>query len=151
MDNKTDVIEVDELKTKMDAFIENLYLGMPVQDAAKQAGYSESYRISSLYQTMQGKGFRTKMRDYAITHDLMDLPLIYQLETKALKVALKKGVDDPESLINILPKFKDTIKSKKLIAGILKPDTQEVKHQTVNIGQIQAILRADLDTKLVSD
>ena len=140
MVNNTEGPKLIPAEDKMDLFVHNLYEGMSIRQAAITAGYTQTHASSNIYRDIKTKPFQDRIQEYATTNDILALPRICKIEDHVLKYLEKVPLD--------ISKFKDTIKQKKQVAGILKPATQEVKHQTINIGQIQAILKADLQEKL---
>ncbi|RKZ05003.1 hypothetical protein DRQ25_16735, partial [Candidatus Fermentibacteria bacterium] len=68
---------------KEDLLIRNLFLYTSKQEAAIQAGYSQSFAKSGLYAKLRTKRIQDKIRDYAIANDMLDIPIILAMETRA--------------------------------------------------------------------
>ena len=114
--------------TKQDKFISALFTYPTIQEAAHAAGYSNKSVTSHVYTLLKNPLFITKMREYAINNDLMELPALARIERKCLQLV----EDEPEKY----PKFKDIFRQKKQIAGILAPDATPAL-PTINIRSIE--------------
>jgi len=114
------------------SLIRNLFIEPNVYQAAIKAGYSHSYADSTIHTRLKNPKFQAKVREYAITHELINsVPVIMRLEHNALKWL----ADKPEEL----PKFASILKQKKQIAGLLSQDVQP-QQATISIGQVSNLM-----------
>jgi nicotinic acid phosphoribosyltransferase len=117
--------------TKQELFIRNLFLFDSAYEAAIAAGYSESTASGTIYHQLKSKKLQDKIRDYAKTHELLNIPKVLKLEDKAL--------DYLKDITQELPKFSALLKQKKQIAGLLHQDvTPQVP--TISIGEVQNLM-----------
>jgi hypothetical protein len=117
--------------TKQELFIRNLFLYETPFQAAIAAGYTESTAKATIYTQLKSKKLQDKIRDYAKTHELLNIPKVLRLEDKALDYL----IDKPQEL----PKFAALLKQKKQIAGLLHQDvTPQVP--TISIGEVQNLM-----------
>lgn len=123
-------------------FIRYLFTEPNVVKAAIKAGYSEQYSSGPIYGKLKTPKFQAKIREYAVTHELIDsVPVIMRLEHNALKWL----ADKPEEL----PKFASILKQKKQIAGLLQQDSQPAQAM-ISIGQVaNLMLNVDQHTQPV--
>lgn len=114
----TAIVEVERLPSNVDPredlMIRNLFLCDSIAEAAIKAGYSESYANGPLYIRLKKPKFQEKIRKYAIANELLNIPKIMRLESKALDYLVDKPAE--------LPKFASILKQKKQIAGLLSQD-----------------------------
>lgn len=122
-------------------FISNLFNPQypSAKAAAMAAGYSESYAEKVKGYLVTNNRLANLIRDYAKANDLLDLPLIYQLERTALKTAVCQSLSDPASAIENVGKLKHTIKQKKQISGILTADLEQGA-PTIAIGEVRNLM-----------
>jgi hypothetical protein len=126
-------IEPEPAKPDMeDLFTRNLFLYPTIKEAALAAGYSESSAESTVYTKMKSSKFQDKVREYAKEHDLLNIPRILSIEDKVLSHLEDNPLD--------IGKFKDTIKQKKTIAGLLKQEDQGTKTILVNVKYLQNMM-----------
>jgi hypothetical protein len=125
----------DNIPTVIDresAFIRNLFVEPNLLQAALKAGYSEGYASGPLYNRVKQPKFQAKIREFAVTHELIDsVPTILRLEHQALKYLDGK----PEEL----PKFSALLKQKKQIAGLLSQDAAPAQPM-ININQVANLM-----------
>src|SRR3990172_9182694 len=106
--------EQPETPERAELFIRNLFLCKSTQDAALEAGYSPTYASGPIYKKIRNAKFQEKLRKYAISNELLNIPKIMQIETDALRYLEDKPAE--------LPKFAAILKQKKQIAGLLHHD-----------------------------
>ena len=117
--------------TKRELLIRNLFLYDNIQKAAIAAGYSPNTAKGEIYNILKKKKMQEQIRDYAIAHELINIPKILKLESDAIDYL----VDKPQEL----PKFAAMLKQKKQIAGLLHQDaTPQVP--TISIGEVQNLM-----------
>jgi hypothetical protein len=115
-----------------DLLIRNLFLCKTPREAARKAGYSESYTESGLiYRRLKSPKLQEKIRQYAIANELLNIPAILDLERGAIKYLQ----DKPQEL----PKFAAILKQKKQIAGLLQQDTTPTA-PTINIKEVRTLM-----------
>ena len=120
------------IDNREDIFIQNLFICDSTLQAALKAGYSESYATGSLYAKIKHPKFQAKIREYAVTHELINsVPKIMHLESKALEYLQ----DKPDQL----PKFASILKQKKQIAGLLSQDAAPAQAM-ISIGQVSNLM-----------
>lgn len=132
--NEEHISEKEKLpisKNREEIFVRNLFLYPSVYEAGIQAGYTEDYAKSGLYQRLKSKKFQNKIREYAIQHDIIDLPKIAYIESKVLDHLAENPLD--------LPKFRHTLTEKKRIAGVLQADFGE-KQPVVRIENVRNLM-----------
>jgi len=140
--NDTNIVpqrEIDDLpvaETKEDKLIRNLFLYKTVYEAAIKAGYTEYTAKSTIYTKLKNERFKNKIREYAVSNDLMSLPKIAYIEEQVLDHLVKNPLD--------LPKYAQTLKQKKQIAGILGQDVAPAP-VVINIKAIERIQIATAD------
>ena len=130
---------IDDLpvaETKEDKLIRNLFLCKTVYEAAILAGYSENTAKSTIYTKLKRERVKNKIREYAITNDLLSLPKIAYIEEQILDHLVKNPLDTP--------KYAQTLKQKKKIAGILGGDDHQTP-QVINIKSIEKVQIAVAD------
>jgi len=133
--NMTDIVPkgednpLPEAPSREDLFIRNLFLYRTVKEAAIEAGYSANTANSTIYVKLKKKSFKNKIRDYAITNDLLSLPKIAYIEEQVLDHLVKNPLD--------APKHARMLKEKKRIAGILTPDPIPPQQPTINIESLK--------------
>ena len=108
--------ELPKTETREQKFIRNLFICSSIQEAGLKAGYSANTSKSTLYVKIRSPRFQQKVRDFAIANDIMCLPRIARIEDQVLRHLEKHPLD--------LPKYKDTVRQKKQVAGLLNPDAQ---------------------------
>jgi Arc/MetJ family transcription regulator len=126
-------IEIDDLivaETMEEKFIRNLFLYRTVYEAAIKAGYSETTARASIYTKIKDERFKNKLREYAISNDLLSLPKISYIEEQVLNHLVKNPLD--------APKHARMLREKKQIAGILGQDVAPAP-QVINIATIEKI------------
>jgi len=134
----TDVVpqnEIDDLPTtesREDRFIRNLFICKTPYEAAIKAGYTVNTAKSTIYTKLKKERFKNKIRDYAITNDLLSLPKIAYIEEQILDHLVKNPLDTP--------KFVRTLKEKKQIAGMLRDKEPPTPPKTVTFEQINIAL-----------
>jgi phage terminase small subunit len=105
-----------------------------IKDAARKAGYTESSVSSTVYGTIKKPKFQQAILQYATENNLLNIPVIAQIEGKILKEVLKK----PAKYKN----YKEVFKQTKQIAGLLS--AEERPQSTVinikSIGKVQVAL-----------
>jgi len=69
---------------------------------------------------MKDPKFLSKVRKYAIANDILNIPMIAKLETRAIKSV--DQINDDKEFRSELSKLRHTVRDQKIIAGILKPD-----------------------------
>ena len=132
----TDIVpqkEIDDLptaETREDKLIRNLYICKTVYEAAIKAGYSENTAKSTIYTKLKNERFKNKIRDYAISNDLLSLPKIAYIENQILNHLMENPLDTP--------KYSKTLKQKKKVAGILGEDVPQAP-QVINIKSIEKV------------
>ena len=132
----TDIVpqkEIDDLptaETREDKLIRNLYICKTVYEAAILAGYSENTAKSTIYTKLKNERFKNKIRDYAISNDLLSLPKIAYIENQILNHLMENPLDTP--------KYSQTLKQKKKVAGILGEDVPQAP-QVINIKSIEKV------------
>jgi hypothetical protein len=115
-----------------DLLIRNLFLCKTPREAAKKAGYSDSYTESGLiYRRLKSPKMQEKIRRYAIANELLNIPAILDLERGAIKYLQ----DKPQEL----PKFAAILKQKKQIAGLLQQDVVPTA-PTINIKEVRNLM-----------
>lgn len=128
-------------KDRQEALIDNLYLGLPIQEAAKRAGYSKAYYKTTLYNTIKTPAFRDKFIERYKDHITLALPICLDTRLKALKMYQQEpglAIEKPKLL-------ESTERLLNLGAD------QVITQQTINYTQIQAILRGNLESKDTQD
>ena len=123
--------ELPKAETREQKFIRNLFICSSIQEAGLKAGYSENTSKSTLYVKIRSPRFQQKVRDFVIANDLMTLPRIAKIEDKVLQHLEKHPLD--------LPKYKDTVRQKKQVAGLLNTDSQP-SQPMANIKNIQQLM-----------
>jgi hypothetical protein len=120
--------EIEDLptaETQDDQFVRNLYIFPTVKEAAEAAGYTGSMLKSGVYNKIKTKRFQDKMKEFAITHNVMTLPKIMQIEDKVIEHLLKKPLESNKHV--------RMLAEKKRIAGVLGEDTPPPQGVTFNI------------------
>lgn len=112
---KPEIEGLPTAETQDDQLVRNLFLLPTVQEAAKEAGFTGSMLKSGVYNKIKTKRFQDKIKEYAITHNVMTLPKIMQIEDKVIDHLLKKPLESN--------KHTRMLAEKKRIAGILGEDT----------------------------
>lgn len=107
--------EIPDKPSRQELFIRNLFLFDSVLKAAITAGYTEGYARGPIYSRIKTKAFQNKLREYAVSHELLNIPRIMRLERDAIKYLQGK----PEEL----PKFASILKQKKIVAGLIQAET----------------------------
>jgi len=132
--------EHEKEATREELFIRNLFLDMGVKDAARQAGYSESYLSSSLYKRFRSPRFQNKIKDFAISLNYSFLPKvlnIHRLGLEAIEKDLREGGVEKAS------KLKHISRDSLRMAGLLNEDNKPAV-SFVNIHSLQAIIQEKL-------
>jgi hypothetical protein len=123
--------------TRDELLIRNLFLYDTKKEAAIEAGFSESYADSRLYQRINSPEFQQKIIDYAKANNVLNLPKIATLECKAINHLATLDGDD---LIKGLAKSKHTLTQTKQIAGLLRPeDTGSQAPVTINVKSLRQL------------
>lgn len=123
--------ELDHVLSKEEKLIRNLSIYKSPQKAAREAGYSESFASSTVYVKIKKPSFQKKIRDFYNGLAAFQLPIISQIERKALEHLIDNVGD--------VPKFSNTLKQIKQSAGVLTPDN--VSHITlINIDKAQLLM-----------
>ena len=126
--------------SREDRFIIELYEnGGSMREAGIAAGYSKSYASSIICRKFRSERFLRKLRDYNYSEYHKLLPKLRRIDMKALE-----HVDGD---ITQLPKFERTIGTIKRQIGVLADD-QPGPVNVVNIGQIQAFVKANHEAKM---
>ncbi len=112
-------------------YIRNLFLCDSALEAATKAGYSYGYATGPLYKRLKSHKFQEKLRKYAITHELLNIPKVMRLESAAIDYLEGKPAE--------LPKFAAILKQKKQIAGLLHQE-QVAQVPTISIDQVQNLM-----------
>ena len=123
-----------EAPSREDKFIRNLFIYRSKYKAAIEAGYSENTAKSTIYTKLKNERFRNKIRDYAITNDLLSLPKIAYIEEQILDHLVKNPLDTP--------KFVRTLKEKKQIAGVLGHEIPKPQQPTINIKNLRVFMES---------
>lgn len=119
---------VQKLTPKQQSLIQNLFTEKTIIAAAEKAGYKTDSIPSNVYLMVRTPEFQRKMLEYAKANNILDLPQIHRIEAQAL--------NDLERNPENYAKYKDILKQKKQVAGLLAPDTQPVQ-ATVSIQSVQ--------------
>ena len=125
--NKVDQQEL----TREDKFIRNLSLYPTVSEAAIQAGYSQSYATSNLYQRLRKESFQRKIREFYKGSVSTLLPKIAQIESKVVTACLAD--------VDKVPKFQHTLKQIKQSSGVLSQDTGQAQ-PTIQIESVRQLM-----------
>jgi hypothetical protein len=126
-------------------FIRNLFLDMDVKTAGREAGYSEAYTSSTLYQKFKSPRFQNKIRDFAASLNYSFLPKvlnIHRLGLEAIEKDLKNGGVEKAS------KLKHISRDSLRMAGLLN-DENKPGVSYVNIRSIRAIIQAKMGLPIV--
>lgn len=104
-----------KLTELQEALIPALFVNKTQKEAALQAGYSESTASKAISKVIKNPEFQSRLREYATTNNLLNVPILAQIESKIYT----KVLQDPGKYKD----FKEVFKQTKQIAGILDKDT----------------------------
>lgn len=122
-------ITQDEIREQ--EFIRNLAVCKSRAEAARLAGYSESYITGTLYKKFKSKQFQDKIKKYYNGNAHTLLPKILEAE--------RKVVDLVNEDVEKLPKFRHTLKEIKQTTGLLESDDKP-RVPTIKIGSVKNLL-----------
>ncbi len=123
---------------KQELLIRNICLGLSTKQAALDAGYSESTAESSIYQMIKKPNFQTRLREYILAHNIIDIPRVINLESRAIEAIEEMFNDDePDKAIDKLSKLSATFKRKLQDAGLSE---QDETRKTINISGVQNLM-----------
>lgn len=118
-------------------FINKLFLGLGVTQAALSAGYTESYAKTGVFQKFQSPKFQNKIREMAKGRTVAGLPRVMDIYAKSLK-KIKEDINNGD--LESLSKLKHIPRDYLKMTGLLADDTPHGVVQNVNIESIQAMI-----------
>jgi hypothetical protein len=125
--------------------IEHLTAGDSIVTAAIKAGYSPKYATHKIKSLLaKDNHFKRQLIEVMGVNELLKINKVIKLEDAVIDYVNdrieKSDSADMEKVVGLLPKLAHTIKQKKQIAGLLKPDIETVvpQFQVVNIQNYMA-------------
>ena len=127
-------------------FLEYFGAGLPIQDAGRKAGYSESYVTSGLYQKLQNPAFQDKLAAFVDSFPEYRRNLAKLRLTQASRIEQKiydKALNDTEfATRSVVAK---TLERDYKIAGLLQDDAARPVMVQVNLALLQNTQESDLE------
>ena len=127
-------------------FLEYFGAGLPIQDAGRKAGYSESYVTSGLYQKLQNPAFQDKLAAFVDSFPEYRRNLAKLRLTQASRIEQKiydKALNDTEFATR--PVVSKTMEREYRLTGLLQDDHAKPVMVQINLAMIQSSQESDLD------
>ena len=118
-------------ESRQDRMIRLLCTGLPVCQAAVQAGYSEAYSNTGVYSMIRRPAFQKRMKDYVLAvYKTSAIPSILSIDNKVLEYLKKNPLDSR--------KYGATLKRVQKVTGFLG-DEFHPSPPVLNIGSMTVI------------
>lgn len=118
--------------------IQNIFLHDTIKEAGLAAGYAPmTVNSGYFYKKIHSEDFQLKLLHYMKSHVVSSLPKALKIEDKAIDYLLTK---EGEELVKDLSKLRHTLKERKMIAGLLRPEDTREKSLTINIEAAQKMM-----------
>ena len=124
--------------SRMDKFIYYKFKGMNTYQAAKAAGYSESFCLSNAYQLKHKKSYQEKCKEYYKAEAVETLPKHVTINNNVIQDCL----DNTDNIA----KHRQILKEIREEAGVR--DHVAAPPSTINIGSIQAIIASNAGIRI---
>ena len=112
-------------------------IGMLTYNTVREAGEFAGYAVSTidsgfLYRKAKSPKFLDLVRDIAKNYDVLNIPRLLRIEDKVLDHLDRNPLD--------INKYKEMIRQKKTIAGLLKQESDKGQNVFVDIKHIQNLM-----------
>lgn len=137
-------VSSDEPKTELtrhQKLVRLLAEGLSVPEAGVMAGFTEAYSNSGLYATVRTPRMQSKIREFCLQNNLLQVPKVLRLYDRALK---QVGKEVENGSLENLSKVKHITKQTLQMGGLLHEDAPVQNISFVDVKALQLIIQRNL-------